>query len=280
LTLTLCEGRSSSRKADEAATGRERRTTMTTSTGVAGAGSAERSEGGMGGGLLRATVVILILEPSLMFTAFFVLNSSIDWPASLDAPARVNLPLILEQQGAVTLGYGAYLAYSLLVLPLSVMFYFLLKERGSSSPLLAVAAGFGIVSALARALGIGRWLFAMPFLAEAYVAPGTTDATRQTIAVVYDALNEYAGGVGELLGVTLLGAAWIGLTSAALLRSRKFPNWLGILGLLAAVLLLPGLFSVVGLDVGTLFAVIGGNVLLVWMLALAVVLIRASRRNA
>ena len=157
---------------------------MTTSTGLAGAGSAERSEGGMGGGLLGATVMILVLEPLLMFTAFFVLNSSIDWPASLDAPARVNLPLILEQQGAVTLGYGAYLAYSLLVLPLSVMFYFLLKERGSSSPLLA------------------------------------------------------------------------------------------------AVLLLPGLFSVVGIDVGTLFAVIGGNVLLVWMLALAVVLIRHSRRTA
>ena len=253
---------------------------MATKTSIAGAGSAERAEGGVGGGLLRATVILLILEPLLMGGAFFVLNSAINWPASLDEPARVNLPLILEQQGAVTLGYGAYLAYSLLVLPLSIMFYFLLKERGSSSPLLAVAAGFGIVSALARALGIGRWLFAMPFLAEAYLAPGTSDATRQTISVVYDALNEYAGGVGELLGVTLLGATWIGLTSAALLRSRKFPNWLGLLGLLAAVLLLPGLLSVVGFDIGTLFAVIGGNVLLVWMLALAFVLVRNFRRTA
>lgn len=252
---------------------------MATRTGLAGAGSAERVDGGMGGGLLRATVILLILEPLLMGAAFFILNGAINWPASLDEPARVNLPLILERQGAVTLGYGAYLAYSLLVLPLSVMLYFLLKERGTSSPLLAVAAGFGIVSALARALGIGRWLFAMPFLAEAYVAPGTGDATRQTISVVYDALNEYAGGVGELLGVTLLGAAWIVLTSAALLRSRRFPNWLGVLGLLAALLLLPGLLSVVGLDVGTLFAVIGGNVLLVWMLSLAVVLVRVSRRN-
>jgi hypothetical protein len=33
----------------------------------------------------------------------------------------------------------------------------------------------------------------------------------------------------------------------------------------------------VGLDVGSLFSVIGGNVLLIWMLALAVVLFRNRR---
>ena len=91
-------------------------------------------------------------------------------------------------------------------------------------------------------------------------------------------VNEYAGGVGELLGVTLTGALWLALTSAALVRSGRFPNWLGLLGLLAAVLLLPGLASVAGVDIGALPAVIGGNVLLVWMLALAFVLVRDSRR--
>jgi Domain of unknown function (DUF4386) len=120
----------------------------------------------------------------------------------------------------------------------------------------------------------------MPVLAETYVAPGTSDATRQAVEVAYDAFNEYAGGVGELLGVTITGAAWIGLTSIALLRSRRCPNWLGVLGLLATVLLLPGLVSIAGVEVGALFAVIGGNVLLVWMLARAFVLVRNFRRAA
>ena len=248
---------------------------MTAETSVAGTSSVERAEGGVGAGLLRATVVLLVLEPLLMYAAFFVLNGAINWPASLGEPARVNLPLILEQRGAVVLGYGAYLAYSLLILPLSVMLYFSLKERGSS-PLLAVAAGFGIVSALARALGISRWLFLMPFLAETYVDPGISEATRQAVEIAYGSFNEYAGGVGELLGVTITGAAWIGLTSIALMRSSRFPNWLGILGLLAAVLLLPGLASVAGVEVGSLFAVVGGNVLLIWMFALAVVVARAG----
>ena len=231
---------------------------------------------GEGRALLRWTILLLVLEPILMYAAFFVLSSSINWPASLDEPASVNLPLVTQERGAVILGYGVYLAYSLLILPLSVMLYFALKGL-EASPLLAVAAAVGIVSALARALGIVRWLFLMPFLAEIYLDPASNPATRGAVEVAYTAFNEYAGGVGELLGVTLTGALWVGLTSVALLRSGRLPRWLGLLGLLAAVLLLPGLLSVAGLDVGSLFAVIGGNVLLIWMLALAAVLFRYRR---
>ena len=231
---------------------------------------------GEGRSLLRWTILLLVLEPVLMYAAFFVLSSSINWPASLDEPASVNLPLVTQERGAVILGYGVYLAYSLLILPLSVMLYFTLKGRGAS-PLLAVAAGVGIVSALARALGIVRWLFLMPILAEIYGDPSSSPAAREAVEVAYAAFNEYAGGVGELLGVALTGALWVGLTSVALLRSGRFPRWLGLLGLLAADLLLPGLLSVAGLDVGSLFSVIGGNVLLIWMLALAVVLFRNRR---
>ncbi len=229
-------------------------------------------------GLYEWTALLLILEPILMYAAFFILSSSIDWPASLDEPASVNLPLIIEQRGAVILGYGSYLLYSLLILPLAVMLYFALKDR-EASPLLAVAAAVGVISALARSLGIVRWLFLMPALADIYLDPASSEATREAVTVTYTAFNEYAGGVGEILGVGLTGALWVGLTSIALLRSERFPSWLGLLGLLAAILLLPGVLAIAGLDVGPLFAVVGGNALLIWMIALAVVLFR-SRRTA
>ena len=128
-----------------------------------------------GNGLQWATVSLLLLQPVLMFLAFFVLSSSINWPASLDEPASVNLPLIVEQRGAVILGYGSYFLYSLLILPLSITLYFALRGC-EASPLLAVAAGFGVISALARVLGIGRWLFLMPFLAEIYGDPASSGA--------------------------------------------------------------------------------------------------------
>lgn len=228
-------------------------------------------------GLRRWTVALLILKPVLMVLTFFVLSAAINWPASLGEPASVNLPLMIEQRGAVVVGYGAYLAYSFLILPLSVMLYFLLKDRGAPSPLLAVAAAVGVVSALARALGIVRWLFVMPFLAEIYLDKGSSQAMREAVEVAYVAFNEYAGGVGELFGVSLTGALWVGLVSVAILRSARFPKWLGILGLLTAALLLPGVLSVVGIDAGTLFATVGVLSFLAWMLALAGVLIFSRR---
>ncbi len=240
-------------------------------------GAEPRSIGGLG--LYRATALLLILEPVFMLTAFSVLSSSINWPASLDEPASVNLPLITQQSGAVILGYGSYLLFSLLILPISVMLYFALKGR-EASPLLAVAAAVGVVSALARALGIGRWLFLMPALAEVYLDPGSSQATREAVEVAYAAFNEYAGGVGEIIGVSMTGAFWVGLTSVALLRSERFPSWLGLVGLLAAAVLLAGALPIVGLDLGALVTALGVNVYLVWAVALAVVLLRRGRRAA
>lgn len=230
-------------------------------------------------GLYRLTALLLVLAFILQTLSLIVLGAAIGWPASLDEPASVNLPLILEQRGVVILGYGSYFLYSILILPLAFLFYYVLKERDTSSPLLAIAVGFGVISALARSLGIVRWLFMMPVLAEIYVDPGTDAATRQTISVVYDAFNAYAGGVGEILGVGVFAAALFGLVSVAMIRSARFPSWIGYAGLIVAALLAAGVLEVFGLDVGP-FLTISVTALQLWMLALAVVLFLRSRQNS
>ena len=130
---------------------------------------------------LTLTALLLVLEFVLLTATIVVLGAAIGWPASLDEPASVNLPLITEQRGAVILGYGSYLLYSILILPLALLLYRVLGDRDGSSPstLLAIAAGFGVASALARSLGILRWLVLMPVLAELYLEPGTGAATRR-----------------------------------------------------------------------------------------------------
>ncbi len=229
--------------------------------------------------LARVVALLLVLEVILQTVTVIVLGAAIDWPASLDEPASVNLPLIVEQQGAVILGYGSYLLYSILILPLASLLYFVLKERESSSPLLAVAVGFGAISALARSLGIARWLVLMPVLAGIYLDPESSETTRQTVSVVYEAFNAYAGGVGEILGVGLFGATLFGLISVALVRSSEFPSWTGYAGLVVAAFLAVGALELFGLDVG-LFITISVATLQLWMLTLAVVLFLRSRRSA
>lgn len=236
----------------------------------------EKNEKGSGA-IYWATALLLVLEVILQTVALVVLGAAIDWPASLDEPAGVNLPLITERRGAVILGYGSYLLYSILILPLALLLYRVLADRGTqASPLLAIAAGFGAVSALARSLGIVRWLFMMPVLAEIYLDPNASGATREAVSVTYEAFNAYAGGVGEILGVGLFGAALFGLFSVALVRSARFPSWIGYAGLVVAALLSAGVLEVFGIDVGPFLAV-SVSALQLWMLALAVVLFRAGR---
>jgi hypothetical protein len=232
-----------------------------------------------GGRYYGIAALLLVLEFLLLTAALVVLGVAINWPASLDEPANVNLPLITEQRGAVLLGYGAYMLYSVLVLPLGMLLYRLLAEReGSASPLLTVAVGFAAVSALARSLGILRWFILMPVLAEMYLDPGASEATRETVSLIYDAFNAYAGGVGEVLGVGLFGGLFFGLVSVALVRSRRFPAWIGYAGVIVAALLLAGVLEAFGLDLGPVLTV-SVTALQLWMLALAIVLLRARRSS-
>ena len=136
--------------------------------------------------------------------------------------------------------------------------------------LFRVASGFAALSVLARALGIVRWLFAMPILARMYTNPAVSDNTKENISMVYEMLNAYAGGIGELLGVSLFASIWLVLICILLIRSHQWPNWLGYFGLLVAAALLLNLLETVGIDLGAMITV-SGTLLHFWMLATAIV---------
>src|SRR3712207_9486478 len=87
--------------------------------------------------LFPYTTLFRSLQFLLLTAAIVVLGSAIDWPASLDEPASVVLPAITEQRGAVVVGYGAYMLYSILFVPLALLLYRVLSSRGAS--LVAVA---------------------------------------------------------------------------------------------------------------------------------------------
>lgn len=224
----------------------------------------------------RSTSLLLVVQFVLMFAALGILAPAINWPASLDEPASVMLPLLIEQRAAVALGYTSYLISALLLIPIALLLAHVL--RAEDSALVRVGSGLGVLAGLAKLLGIGRWLFMMPALATAYTDPQASAATRDAIGVTFAAFNDYAGGVGEALGVMLLAGLWTALISLALLRSRQFPRWLGGFGLVAAALLLVGLAGVYGIELGPIL-IIQGLVWQFWMLALGIVLLRASARR-
>jgi hypothetical protein len=220
----------------------------------------------------RTAALLLGAQFVCMWGAFFVLAPSIDWPASLGLPAAEMLPLLLERFAAVFSGYSLYLAHAVLLIPAAVALHVALDLRGVLG---GTATAFGALAGFAKMFGIVRWLFVMPALAAAWVAPEASEATRAAISVTFDALNAYAGGVGELIGVGLFAGIWTVLLSFALLRR----GWraTGLFGLVAAAGLFTTLPSVLGIESAILLT-LSGIVWQVWTATLAVALWREAGR--
>jgi hypothetical protein len=183
---------------------------------------------------------LLIAEALLSFAPLLILGPAIGWPASLGRPAAEQMVAIQAHAGMVSLGYAVYLLYSLLVAPLMIGLaarVFGTLARGVP----ATIAAFAALSVLARAIGILRWLTAMPSLAAAH-ALAAPDARAQ-IETVFDALNRYGGGIGEVLGVSLLMAVAMAALAIGAWREGGMPKWLcafaAITALALAALSLP-----------------------------------------
>jgi Domain of unknown function (DUF4386) len=220
---------------------------------------------------------LLIAESLLIFVPLTVLGSAINWPKSLSDPADKILPLLVENASAVRFGYLVYLVYSILFWAIASLTIRVLSDDEPDSIWLRVANGFGIASAVARCLGIIRWLVAMPALATLYTDPTISTGTRESIAVVYRALNDYAGSIGEVLGVSLFAGLWLAIVSVRILQTRILPRWLGFLGLVSAILLAVQLARLFGVDLGA-FISVSVSVLQLWFLAMGIVLVAKAAK--
>jgi hypothetical protein len=115
---------------------------------------------------------LLLLREAVFFVGFYILGSSINWPQSLGLPAAETFRLITAHPGAVFSGYYVYLLSSLLFVPIALVLRALLRgENAVTDVVLDVAAALAVLSVAFRALGILRWLFAMPTLAKTYFDP-------------------------------------------------------------------------------------------------------------
>jgi Domain of unknown function (DUF4386) len=167
-----------------------------------------------------------------------------------------------------------YLLYSILVLP--VMVVLARRVLGSlTHPLAITAISFAALSTLARSIGILRWLTVMPELA---VAHEQADATqRVVIERVFQAVNAYGGGIGELLGVSVFMSLSVGIVALAALKRGTLPLPFAWLGLASALLLAGLILPTLGVSLKLPIALVV-TTLSVWMLVIGVWILAHARR--
>jgi hypothetical protein len=109
-----------------------------------------------------------------------------------------------------------------------------------------LATTFGVLAAAVQFLGLIRWPYLVPYLARTFLEPASSEATRDAVAVVFQAFHRTLGvAIGEHLGYLFTGL-WTLLVGVAMTQGDVFPAWLGWLGVVLGLSLIVGSFKFVG----------------------------------
>jgi hypothetical protein len=167
---------------------------------------------------MSAAGLFLIGVPLAFNGAFAGLAARFDYPGVLRRPTREVLAKFRDGGTSLQLLWWAFALTAVLLAPLVVLFAAALPDADPT--LLSVATTLGVLAAAVQFLGLIRWPFLVPFLAE--------QEDSEAVDLVFQAFNRYLGvAVGEHLGYLLTGT-WTTLAGIALLTAS---TPLGVLGI-------------------------------------------------
>jgi hypothetical protein len=220
------------------------------------------------------TGVLLIAMPVLFNLFFLLLQVTFDYPGILRQPSSDVLRQF--QAGGSTLvatWYGFALTPVLFLFAAVLLGRYLARPEAS---VLTLATPLAIVATLVQLLGLLRWPFLVPELAQTVNNPATDAATRAATLAIFEAFHRYLGvAVGEHLGY-LFTAAWTVVICLTLRQRERFPGWLAWLGMAAAVGIAVGLLEPLGLEVAGIINALSYILWSIWLIALGITVLRRS----
>ncbi|MBD3882955.1 DUF4386 domain-containing protein [Phormidium tenue FACHB-886] len=187
---------------------------------------------------VKTTGILLILLIVFLNIPYTLLIQTFEYDDILRQPVDAVLTKFHAGGASLILTWFAFGLSALLFIPVSVLLHQLLAR--DTARYLSIATVAGILSGILQSIGLMRWVFVIPVLANLYTDPASSPATREAVAVVYQAVHQYGGVVlGEYLGQTLL-IIWTLGVSIAMLKSSLFRSWMSWFGLITLPLLLLG----------------------------------------
>lgn len=221
--------------------------------------------------LSKLTGLLLILLPIAFNVIFFLLQRNFEYPDILRKPTDYILGRFNAGGSRLIATWYAFAFTGILFVPVAILVHqTLASER---TPYMPLATTIGVLAGLVQFLGLIRWTFLVPYLAKTYFEPESTQATRDSIAVVFQAFHRYAGvAVGEHLGY-LLTSLWTAFIALAVTQSPLFSPWIGWIGFLPAIGIFIGLFEESGFKAAGAINAISYILWSLWLVILGVVLL-------
>lgn len=225
----------------------------------------------------RLTGLLLILVPVAFTICFTLLQMYFEYPNILRQSTADVLAKFQAGGAQLVAVWYALTLTAVLFIPVVVLVHRVLAAQEATATLW-IATVFGVIAGLAQTLGFLRWPFLVPHLAEAYLAPGASEAQRAAAGLVFEAFHRYAGmAVGEHLGY-LSTSVWTFLIALLMLRAPLFGRWLGLSGMALALGVAAGLLEPAGWELAGTINALSYLAWALWLVVVGIVLV--VRREA
>jgi Domain of unknown function (DUF4386) len=222
------------------------------------------------GGLFIAGAIALFI-PYTALTIIF------EYPDILRQDTAVILTKFHE--GGSTLIW-TWFAFAITGIPLLPAYILLGQKLESKNSLIRVATNIGVVGLIVQMVGLLRWTFVVPVLADAFVN-ASDEATKAAAVIAFKTIHQYGGVIlGEHLG-QLFTIAWtilISISFAKLNLMPKWVNWIGYISSFIYLLAQAELFATVIPDfpVWDMAGFIGSTLWLIWLIIIGIKLTKTE----
>ena len=221
--------------------------------------------------ITKLTGFLLILLPIAFNVIFFHLQRNFEYPDVLRKPTEYILRRFNEGGTWLIATWYAFAFTGVLFIPVAILVHQTLASEGN--PYMPLATTIGVLAGLVQFFGLIRWTFLVPYLAKTYFEADATQATRDGIAVVFQAFHRYAGvAIGEHLGY-LLTSIWTALIALAITQSQLFSPWVGWIGFLPALGIFMGLFEEAGFKAAGAINAISYILWSLWLIIVGIILL-------
>src|SRR5947207_6826570 len=135
--------------------------------------------------LTTVTSLLLIIVPLAFNTTFFLLQRAFEYPDILRKPTEDILQRFKDGGAPLRRLWYAFAMSAVLFTPVPVLVQ---QVFGPDAPwYLRVGTVIGVLASVVHVLGLIRWPFLVPSLADIYTDPSSTPATRESVAVTFQA---------------------------------------------------------------------------------------------
>jgi Domain of unknown function (DUF4386) len=221
---------------------------------------------------------LLIAGAIGVFIPYTILTIVFEYPDIL----RQDTAIILTKfhEGGSKLIW-TWFAFALIGLPLLFAYIRIGQKLENKSPLVRTATTIGVIGLVVQMIGLLRWTFAVPVLADTFVH-ATDEATKAAAVIAFKTIHQFAGVLlGEHLG-QLFTIIWTVLISISFARLKLFPKWVSLLGFTSAFIYLLAqteLLATVmpGLPVWDMAGFIGSTLWLIWLLIIGIKFLKTKK---